>query len=75
MLIAIALIHDNRQRKTNSKKTENDAGDSSTEEMSAEDRAGGFIRAVAPVIIPMIQNLGALAEEEIDSSDLAGQAV
>ena len=72
----MALIHDHddRQRKMNSKKTENDAGDSSPEEMSVEARIGGIIRAVAPVIIPMIQNLGALAEEEADSSNLAGQA-
>lgn len=75
VLIAMALIHDDRQRKMNSKNTENDAGDSSQDDISVEDRAGRFIRAVAPVIVPMIQNLGALAEEEADSSNLVGQAV
>lgn len=68
VLIGLAMIHDDNQRK-NKKERENDR-----EEFTLEERASIFSRAVAPVLIPIIQSLGALAEEEVDASDLAGQA-
>jgi hypothetical protein len=37
-------------------------------------QASQFTRAIAPVIIPIIQSLGDLADEEVDLSDLIGQA-
>jgi hypothetical protein len=69
VLIGMALIHDDKQhndvKTTNGEKKDDDDGFR---------RAAEFTRAVAPVVIPMIQSLGDLAEDEIDLSDLVGKA-
>jgi hypothetical protein len=81
VLVAMALIHDDRRREAEHKKAGNGADDASDDEMTVESRASEFSRAIAPVIIPMIQSLipmiqslGDLADEAIDLSDLVGQA-
>ncbi len=74
VLVAMALIHDDRQRKADQKNAGNSAADTAEDETPVEERARELSRAIAPVIIPMIQSLGDLAEEAIDLSDLVGQA-
>ncbi len=68
VLIGLAMIHDDNQR-NGSNEREYDF-----EEFTLEKRTSIFTRAIAPVLIPIIQSLGPLAEEEVDASDLAGQA-
>lgn len=69
VLIGMALIHDDKQRS---------AAKAASGEKKEDDevfrRASDFTRAVAPVVIPMIQILGDLAEDEVDLSDLVGKA-
>ncbi len=74
-LIAMALIHDDQQRRAGTKKSGNDSTlDLSDDDSTVERRAFELTRAIAPVIIPMIQSLGDLAEEAADLSDLVGHA-
>lgn len=70
VLIGLALIHDEQQRK---KEVQREAIDSEDEENTLSDRASAFTRAIAPVILPMIHSLGDLTEDELDISDLAGE--
>lgn len=70
VLIGLAMIHDERQRGHDRRHADYD----SAEEVSTlRDRAAAFTRAIGPVILPMIQSLGNLTEDEIDLSDLAGE--
>ncbi|MBE0580152.1 hypothetical protein [Devosia sp.] len=75
VLLAMALLHDDKQQKTHPQKSDggSDGGDAD-DDGGVEKRAALLTRAVAPVIIPMIQGLGDLADDAIDVSDLAGQA-
>ena len=75
VLMAMALIHDDKQLRVDRYKSGNGAAlEMSDDETTVENRAAELTRAVAPVIIPMIQNLGDLAEKAVDLSDLVGQA-
>jgi hypothetical protein len=71
VLMGMALLHDEKSRGIDQVK------ESNGEKKEDEDvfkRTAAFTRAVAPIIIPMIQALGDLAEDEIDLSDLVGKA-
>jgi hypothetical protein len=71
VLIGMALLHDDKVRyETNGK----GKGEQENDEDSVYKRALVFTRAVAPIVLPMIQSLGDLADEDIDVSDLVGQA-
>ncbi|MGR3513830.1 MAG: hypothetical protein ACU0GG_13800 [Paracoccaceae bacterium] len=70
VLIGLALIHDERQRK---KAGPTDPDEAENDENTLQMRAAAFTRAIAPVILPMIQGLGDLTEDELDLSDLAGE--
>ena len=71
ILIGMALIHDDAARQEDAKATADGSNDDPTDdENTVERRAALFTRAVAPVIIPMIQSLANLADEEIELSDL-----
>jgi hypothetical protein len=70
VLVGMAMIHDDKQRKLEK------AMDGEKEKKDDDDvykLAIQFTRAIAPIILPMIQSLGDLADEEIDLSDLVGQ--
>jgi hypothetical protein len=71
VLMGMALIHDDKQHGGEKAK---DSNDGKKEDEEVFKRAAIFTRAVAPIIIPMIQALGDLAEEEVDLSDLVGVA-
>jgi len=70
VLIGLALIHDEQQRKIQRERQEVETED---DENTLTGRAADFTRAIAPVILPMIQSLGDLTEDELDISDLAGE--
>ncbi|RWE53347.1 hypothetical protein [Mesorhizobium sp.] len=74
VLLAMALIHDDNQTKGAAQKAGNGTDKEDADESTIEKRAALLARAVAPVIIPMIQSLGELADEAVDLSDLVGQA-
>jgi hypothetical protein len=70
VLVGMAMIHDDKQRKL--EKTKNGEKEKKDDD-DVYKLAAQFTRAIAPVILPMIQSLGDLADEEIDLSDLVGQ--
>lgn len=70
VLIGMGLIHEQLNKKPGAV-TGNDEKDS---EASLRDHVCIFSRAVAPVLLPMIQSLGELGEDDLDQSDLAGMA-
>ena len=71
VLIGMAMIHDDKQRGAEKAKEGNGE---KKEDDEVFRRASEFTRAIAPIVIPMIQSLGDLAEEELDLSDLIGKA-
>ncbi len=69
VLIGMAILHDEKSRR------ESDGNPASKdEEDTVENRVLETTRAVAPIVLPMIQSLGELATDEKDESDLVGQA-
>lgn len=71
VLLGLGLIHEQRGRK----KADTDDEDDKDGEAGLRKRVQVVSRAVAPVLLPMIQTLGELGEDDIDVSDLAGEAV
>jgi hypothetical protein len=75
MLVGMALLHDDKQRRSqkSSSSDEKQEGEKKDDEVVLK-QAAQFTRAIAPIILPMIQSLGDLVDEEGDVSDLVGQA-
>jgi hypothetical protein len=75
ILIGMAMLHDDKQRKSQKPSADDEKADTEkTDDSGVFKQAAQFTRAIAPIILPMIQSLGDLADEEVDVSDLAGQA-
>jgi hypothetical protein len=83
VLVGMAMLHDDKTHKP--KKPIADDGDNEADSEKGQSsgkndevlvlkQASQFSRAIAPVIIPIIQSLGDLGDEEVDLSDLVGQA-
>lgn len=70
VLIGLGLIHEQETKKH----VPSDNAEDKDAEASLRDRVQLFSRAVAPVLLPMIQTLGGLGEDDLDQSDLVGQA-
>lgn len=68
VLVGMGLIHDDQVRRKKSESENKDA------EATLIDRVRIFSRAVAPVLLPIIQTLGDLGDDDLDQSDLVGQA-
>jgi hypothetical protein len=71
VLVGMALLHDDKLHRAQKEKN---ANGEKKEDVEVLRRVAEFTRAIAPVILPMIQSLGDLADEELDVSDLVGQA-
>ena len=71
VLIGLGLIHEQQTKK----RVQSADGEEKDAEASLQDRVRLFSRAVAPVLLPMIQTLGELGEDDLDQSDLVGHAV
>ena len=69
VLVGLGLIHEQQSKKQSADGTEDKDA-----ETSLQDHVRLFSRAVAPVLLPMIQNLGELGADDLDQSDLVGQA-
>jgi hypothetical protein len=75
VLIGMAMLHDDKTRKSQKPSEDEEKGEAEKKDDDAVSRnAAQFTRAIAPIILPMIQSLGDLADEETDISDLVGQA-
>lgn len=70
VLVGLGLIHEQQTKKP---VQSNDDADKDAE-AGLRERVQQFSRAVAPVLLPMIQTLGELGEDDLDQSDLVGQA-
>lgn len=69
VLVGLGLIHEQQ-----TKKKAMDDLEEKDAEATLQDRVRLFSRAVAPVLLPMIQTLGELGEEDLDQSDMVGYA-
>jgi hypothetical protein len=73
VLVGLALIHDARTRKKAIPNGEANDGKDSEEELRS--RVGKLTRALAPVLLPMIDALSDLDPDALEQSDLIGQAL
>ncbi len=62
VLVGLALIHDNQGRK---KKVTNEDENESVQEIASNERIESTTRALAPFLVPMIDYLGALTDEDV----------
>lgn len=75
VLVGMALLHDDKQRRSQKpSSSEEKPEDEQRDDEAVLKQAAQFARAIAPIMVPMIQSLGDLVDEEIDVSDLVGQA-
>jgi hypothetical protein len=74
VLIGMAMIHDDKQHKSKKPQVEVDDDNGKHADDFVLKQASQFTRAISPIILPMIQSLGDLGDEESDLSDLVGQA-
>ncbi len=74
VLVGLAILHDD-ERKKKGVDDNPDVINAEGEERSVEDLVESFTRAIAPVLLPMIESLGALDFEAPASMDASGEAV
>ncbi|MGH8208972.1 MAG: hypothetical protein ACREU6_05130, partial [Steroidobacteraceae bacterium] len=72
VLLGLALIHD--QQQVRRRPANEDSADDKDAEAGLQERVKVLTRAAAPILIPMIQALGDLGEDDLDESDLVGMA-
>jgi hypothetical protein len=72
VLLGLALIHD--QNSVKKRPTNEESEDDKDAEAGLQARVRTLSRAAAPVLLPMIQALGELGEDDLDESDLVGMA-
>jgi hypothetical protein len=72
VLLGLALLHqeesDKKSRQAKREK-EGDDDDEEESEVNIEDRVEQFTRAIAPVLLPMIEQLGSLDLAELATAD------
>jgi len=73
VLVGLAILHDEERKKSNSE-GDQDRDYAQGEPLNIEDRVETFTRAVAPVLLPMIESLAGLEIEETASADASGDA-
>lgn len=79
VLLGLALLHqeelDKRARRARQAKEDNDEDDEATTEVNIERRIDQFTKAVAPVLLPMVESLGGLDVADLAAPDAsAGDA-
>jgi hypothetical protein len=73
VLVGLALLHDDVQRqKSNSEEPSNH--DEEDERLGIEKRAEELTKAIAPILLPMINSLGSLDLEPAMANSTAGEA-
>lgn len=73
ILIGLALLHDDNQSKK-ARAQSDDTGPEDENVESIETQVERFTRAVSPVLLPMINSLGALEVEEVMAAVSSGEA-
>jgi hypothetical protein len=71
VLVGLALIHDQQTAK---KPEAVEGSEEKDADATLQSRVRLFSRAIAPVLLPMIRSLGELGEDDLEQSDLVGQA-
>jgi hypothetical protein len=71
VLVALGLLQEHME----SSKQRNRDGDGEENEVNIEERVGITTRALAPIILPMIDSLGALDPTEVEAVTASGDAV
>lgn len=75
VLLGLALLHqeelDKKTRRAKLAAEGNDEDDEAIPEVNIEDRIAQFTRAVAPVLLPMVESLGGLEIAELATADAA----
>lgn len=79
VLIGMAMLHDDKAHSgkmsvVDDREVQREENGEKKDDTLVFKHASRFTRAVAPVIIPIIQSLGDLADDDVDMSDLIGQA-
>lgn len=72
VLVGLALLQEEQMAKD---KNKDDEAEDAMETANIEDRVEQFTRAVAPVLLPMIESLGALDDEAAVTIDASGEAM
>lgn len=70
-LLGLAILHDAEEKTV---KQDNSLDDNDRSEKNTEDVVESVTRAMAPILLPMIDGLGALDEKAIESYSAAGEA-
>jgi hypothetical protein len=73
VLIGLALLQEENERKSQTENENTGPGDENDEE-SIENRVERFTRAIAPVLLPMIHSLGSLEVDETTTAVASGEA-
>jgi hypothetical protein len=71
VLVGLAILHDNAQRQSS---TETREADEDETVQNIESKVEDFTKALAPVLLPMINSLGSLPSEPTVASATAGEA-
>jgi hypothetical protein len=75
VLLGLALLHQEELVKKARRARQSSEGDDETDEdgpdLNVEDRIARFTRAIAPVLLPMVETLGALDAAELATADAA----
>jgi hypothetical protein len=72
VLVGLALIHEQQTRK---KSENNDTDEGKDVDAELSNRVRRLTRALAPVLLPMIDGLSGIEADALEQSDLVGQAV
>ena len=74
-LMGLGLLHQEAEGRKAEAEYPDDDRDASGEHVNIEDRVEEFAKAVAPVLLPMIDSLGALDLENGAAADTAGEGI
>lgn len=74
VLLGLGLLHQEAQDRKPGSDCEKDGSDEVSGQVNIEDRVEEFTKAVAPVLLPMIDYLGALDLESGSTADAPGEA-
>jgi hypothetical protein len=75
LLVGMAMLHDNKTKKPAKASDDEEKNEGKKkEDDQVFKQIAQVSRAIAPIILPMIQTLGELADDDVDLSDLIGQA-
>jgi hypothetical protein len=74
ILLGLGLLHQETQDSRSESAREDDELDIPAESLNIEDKVEGVTKALAPILLPMIDHLGALDLESDTTADISGEA-